>query len=386
MNDSRRRLITMIVMCVFILTAFTGVGYAYTGSTENSSNTTPVEYVTITQQGTNVSPYTFGTAHITYDVVATRYVETVYKLMDPVDLDVSGVAYKGVHADNIFRIQLNSTSGDPLTAASYDIKMWHGVITDIGDWKAIVAYWPVGMEETNATMVLVEGEDDKATLTLTPTDGVVDYYLTAYTSAIDGETRTPLPKSVMIYGAPFSLSTDTPGTELSQTSLTVTRTNPVPWEKITRDKNLEVEYQLKPSITTDLTVGDDTYSVVSFGGNNSYQTMTLTHQFEGNNPPSSYPVSVWYDSATFPGLGEWDLIVEYWTENAGATDVNVHKTFVVTAGENTNNDMILYPGTDGNVVYKVKLYLGAIGGSCSTAPPSNGTVTNGTIMFRYSVG
>ncbi|AMK13546.1 hypothetical protein AUP07_0492 [methanogenic archaeon mixed culture ISO4-G1] len=273
-------------------------------------------------------------------------------------------------------------------------------MSDAGDWRAVVHYWPDGQNEdyavaNNYVAPVACGEDNAVTITLHLNEGHNTYHFMAYTSAVNGEAKTMLPVSVLVNGARFVVSTTEQGVTFPAPypdqeygpGFKITRTHHVQYTVETRDvpQSLTSVYKLKPALTSDLTVGGDVYKVVKFGGEQSYQIMRVAEQTTGSHQ-TSYDVFTWYDPSTFPAMGGWKMIMEYWTDNDGATGVGVHKTFVLGAGENNSNQMTLYPGTNGEVVYKVKLYFGAIGGSSDTRPPLNGAISDGTIIFRCTVG
>ncbi|AMK13545.1 hypothetical protein AUP07_0491 [methanogenic archaeon mixed culture ISO4-G1] len=85
----------LMATCVAFMMMFAGVGYAYTAISVNDGNNASANYVTITQEGSDIGAYTFGDAEIRYDLISTRYVETWYRLLDSVDIQVGSDLYKG---------------------------------------------------------------------------------------------------------------------------------------------------------------------------------------------------------------------------------------------------------------------------------------------------
>jgi len=425
MAERRRSLAMLIATCAVILVAFSGVGYAYTAISVNEENNATANYITITQEDqSGVSAFTFGDVHLKYDTIVSQYVKDVYRLTDAVNLGIpqgDTRVYYGVHGELIHTLQL---TGD-LDQDSYEVQMWYTNIPDIRDWKAVFAYWPVGTDETQATKVLVEDITKPGALTLVKDgSGAINYNFRAYTSAPGGETDTPLPRSVILYGAPFVAScgdnditvnvdgrtglmgkgyhnyADTPEAQAEYEAKTVgadadfkiIRTTPVAWVKELRNLDYTEVYQLKSSITDNITVDGHAYKAVKFGSNSSYQVLRLSHA-NSSTYQNSYDVKVWYDPSTFgwvgtsspKTMGDWKLILEYWTENEGSADSG-HHYMVLKDGENSqNNTIILYPGTDHSVAYNMKLYLAVEGGVTDTPPPRNAVIRDGTIVFSCTI-
>ncbi len=391
--SSRKPLMMLITTCVVLMMMFAGVGYAYTAISINDNNNANPNYVTITQEGSGIGAYTFGDAEIRYDLISTRYVETWYVLKEYVEIQVGQDLYRGVPADQNLPLNITATAeGD------YQIKIWH-LVSDAGEWKAVIHYWPEGQNEdyavaNNLVAAVDYTEVNAVTLNLHLNAGTNTYYFRGYTSAINGESKDMLPVSVLTSGARFVVSTEEQGVTFPEPypdneygpGFKITRTHHVQYAVETRDvpQSLTSVYKLKPALTSDLTVGQDVYKVVKFGGEQSYQILRVAEQTTGSHQ-TSYDVFTWYDPSTFPAMGGWKMIMEYWTDNEGATDVGVHKTFVLGAGENNSNQMTLYPGTNGDVVYKVKLYFGSIGGTSYTRPPLN-SASDGSIIFKCTVG